>query len=154
MQYTYIRKGHVRNGFSLMYHEIFDLYHPYIGDKATLYYLFLVRYRNNDEKSQSFGKSWRGRSGIVEKFQLSYSTLPVLDDILQAAGLINIETIPSGRGKNKIYYIVHDPLPEEKFKRNEAVLVKNLKKLIAEKANTGKDIIPLLGKEKGRLLLE
>jgi replication initiation and membrane attachment protein DnaB len=140
---VHIRKGDVRSGFTMIYHEIFDLYHPYIGDKATLYYLYLLRYRNNDEQTGDYGKAWRGRKGVVEKFQLSYSTLPLLDDILEASGLIAIETKPIGRGREKIYYVVHDPLERERFREREEAIVERLRKLVAEKP----DVAKLLGKE-------
>lgn len=142
-QQAYIRTGDTRTGFSLVFHELFDLYHPYIGDKATLYYLYLLRYRNNDE-----GRAWKGRMSVTEKFQLSYSTLPVLDAILEAAGLVTLEYKPIGRGKDKIIYIVHDPLEFDKFREKEPVIRENLRQVAKNN-----DIGALLGKEKGRKLL-
>lgn len=142
-QQAYIRTGDTRTGFSLVFHELFDLYHPYIGDKATLYYLYLLRYRNNDE-----GRTWKGRMSVTEKFQLSYSTLPVLDAILEAAGLVTLEYKPIGRGKDKIIYIVHDPLEFDKFREKEPVIRENLRQVAKNN-----DIGALLGKEKGRKLL-
>jgi len=135
-----------------MYHEIFDLYHPYIGDKPTLYYLFLVRYRNNEEGSNNYGKSWRGRSGIVDKFQIGYSRLPVIDEILQAVGLIDIETKPSGRGRDKIFYTVNDPLIESQFYKNEEIIKNDLIEMITKRAKQGEDLRNILGKQKGKAL--
>jgi replication initiation and membrane attachment protein DnaB len=148
---AYIRTGTTRTGFSLMFHELFDLYHPYIGDKATLYYLYLLRYRNNNkEGDRDHGRSWNGRVGVVEKFQLSYSTLPILDDILEASGLVEIERRPIGRGKDKIYYIVNDPLTRAQFREKEAQINEALRNIIDKH---GGAIGRLLGKEKGAKLL-
>jgi hypothetical protein len=141
---VYIRTGRTRSGFAVVYHELFDLYHPYVGDKATLYYLYLLRYRNNDN-----GQSWRGRQAVVEKFQLSYSTLPIIDDILEAAGLVTVERKSSGRGKDKIFYIVNDPLEREKFREQETELRERLKEVIEKHSGIGR----LLGKEQGIKLL-
>lgn len=143
---AYIRTGNTRSGFSLMFHELFDLYHPYIGDKATLYYLFLLRYRNNDADRAEHGKAWKGRNTVVEKFQLSFSTLPILDDILEASGLVTIERKPVGRGRDKIYYVVHDPLERDSFRLNETEMTERLRKVAMKH---GKTIGKLLGKEKG-----
>lgn len=52
MTNVFIRSGNTRENFSMVYHELFDLYHGYIGDKATLYYTFLLRYRHNREDSE------------------------------------------------------------------------------------------------------
>lgn len=132
-----------------MYHEIFDVYHPYIGDKATLYYLYLLRSRNNDADSRMYGKSWRGRRGITEKFALSYSTIPLLDAILVAAGLIEIEARPSGNGADKIYYTVHDPLSADDFARKEPELAKRIRAL----ARGRPEVVGLLGKERGKAVV-
>jgi replication initiation and membrane attachment protein DnaB len=142
-QDAYIRIGTTRTGFSLMFHELFDLYHPYIGDKATLYYLYLLRYRNNEE-----GRAWKGRASVTEKFQLSYSTLPVLDAILEAAGLVTLEYKAIGRGKDKIIYVVHDPLERAKFRENEAKMCERLVEVKTKYKNSAS----LLGKEKGQKL--
>lgn len=141
---AYIRTGTTRTGFSLMFHELFDLYHPYIGDKATLYYLYLLRYRNHDE-----GRAWKGRASVTEKFQLSYSTLPMLDAILEAAGLVTLEYKPSGRGKDRIVYVVHDPLDRQHFRENETKISENIAKVKRKYQHAGS----LLGKEKGQKLL-
>lgn len=145
---VYIREGTTRSGFTMVYHELFDLYHPYIGDKATLYYLYLLRYRNGDKQKADFGRSWRGRDGVIEKFHMSYSTLPLLDQILEASGLIEIEYKPSHRGRKKIYYIVNDPLEYSEFKRKEPELITKLAIL----ADGDRRIRTLLGKEKGSKL--
>lgn len=142
---AYIRSGELRSGFSIMYHDIFDLYHPYIGDKATLYYLYLLRYRNNEHGATNEGKAWKGRNSVTEKFQLSFSTLPILDDILEASGLVKIERKPVGRGRDKIYYIVNDPKDRQEFREIETGLEEKLRKVVAKHGNVGK----LLGKEKG-----
>ncbi|MEC1690294.1 hypothetical protein P9E05_01980 [Bacillus mojavensis] len=131
MSNVFIRSGNTRENFSMVYHELFDLYHGYIGDKATLYYTFLLRYRHNREDSE-YGKSWRGRKGVAEKFNLSYSTLKILDAILKEAGLVEIETKPSGRGRDKIVYIVNDPLDREKFRWAEPKIAEALKKIAEE----------------------
>lgn len=149
MSDVFIRAGELRHGYTMMYHEIFDLYHPYIGDKATLYYLYLLRFRNHEAEKESYGKSWKGRTSIVEKFQLSYSTLPIIDAILKASGLITIEYKAVGRGKDKIVYVVHDPLDRAKFRENETQINENLRKVCEEHKNIGK----LLGKESGIKLL-
>jgi replication initiation and membrane attachment protein DnaB len=145
---VYIREGTTRSGFTMVYHELFDLYHPYIGDKATLYYLYLLRYRNGDKEKAEFGRSWRGRNGVVEKFQLSYSTLPLLDRILEASGLIEIERKPCGRGRDKIYYIVNDPLEYSEFKRKEREIAFKLAALVESESR----VRTLLGKGKGTKL--
>ncbi|MEI5905613.1 hypothetical protein WAK64_00855 [Bacillus spongiae] len=151
MAQAYIRTGNTRTGFSIVFHELFDLYHPYIGDKATMYYLYLLRFRNNERGGQAEGKSWKGRNSVVEKFQLSFSTLPLLDEILEASGLVTIERKPVGRGKDKIYYIVHDPSSREKFRESEGDMRESLSKLIDE----DRPIKNLLGKEEGaKLTLE
>ncbi|AYA77395.1 hypothetical protein DOE78_19140 [Bacillus sp. Y1] len=134
----------------MMHHEIFDLYHPYIGDKATLYYLYLLRFRNHEAQKESFGKSWKGRTSVVEKFQLSYSTLPVIDAILEAAGLVTLEYKSVGRGKDKIVYVVHDPLEREKFRAKETQMSERLREVIDKHR---KNIGNLLGKEIGTKLL-
>jgi hypothetical protein len=148
---VHIREGNLRNGFTLVYHELFDVYHDYIGDKALLYYTFLLRYRNTEKGSDKYGKSWRGRRGVVEKFQFSYSALPLLDDVLNIAGLIDIETHPSGRGRDKIFYIVHDPSTREEFRRDEERIRSELLQLMKDKPDVsrivGKEIKP---KRKGR----
>lgn len=149
MSDAYIRTGTLRQGYTMMYHEVFDLYHPYIGDKATLYYLYLLRFRNHETEKDTYGKSWKGRTSVVEKFQLSYSTLPVIDAILEAAGLISLEYKSVGRGKDKIIYVVHDPLDREKFRANETQMIGKLRKVGEKHANIGK----LLGKELGIKLL-
>lgn len=149
MSDAYIRPGELRQGYTMMYHEVFDLYHPYIGDKATLYYLYLLRFRNHEKEKDSYGKSWKGRASVVEKFQLSYSTLPVIDAVLEAVGLISLEYKSVGRGKDKIIYVVHDPLDREKFRANEAQMVAKLQKVGEKHTNIGK----LLGKELGIKLL-
>jgi replication initiation and membrane attachment protein DnaB len=146
---AYIRTGDLRQGFTLMYHELFDLYHPYIGDKATLYYLYLLRYRNHEAEKASWGRSWKGRTSVVEKFQLSYSTLPIIDAILEAAGLVTLEYKSVGRGKDKIIYVVHDPLDREKFRANETQLCERVRRVAEKHPNIGK----LLGKECGIKLL-
>lgn len=133
----------------MVYHEIWDVYHPYIGDKPTMYYLFLLRYRDNKEGSRNHGQSWRGRKGIVAKFQLGYATLPLIDGILQASGLVDIETKPSGNGSEKIYYTVHDPLTEREFEAKEDEITEKLREFIIEKEGARR----LLGKEKGIRLL-
>ncbi|MDH5159884.1 hypothetical protein [Heyndrickxia oleronia] len=147
---AYIRTGQTRAGFSLVFHELFDLYHPYIGDKATLYYLYLLRHRNNEQGNANEGKAWNGRTSTVEKFQLSFSTLPILDDILEASGLVTIERKPVGRGKDKIYYVVHDPLDRHQFRQREEEMTGKLRK-VAMKYD--KAIGKLLGKEKGAKLI-
>jgi replication initiation and membrane attachment protein DnaB len=134
-----------------MFHELFDLYHPYIGDKATMYYLYLLRYRNNEVGNVDKGKAWKGRSGAVEKFQLSYSTLPILDEILEASGLVTIEHKPIGRGRDKIYYVVHDPKERQYFRNIEKDIKERLKDVILKQGK--KKIGKLLGKEKGAKLL-
>jgi replication initiation and membrane attachment protein DnaB len=134
----------------MMYHEIFDLYHPYIGDKATLYYLYLLRFRNHEAEKESYGRSWKGRTSVVEKFQLSFSTLPIIDAILEASGLISLEYKSVGRGKDKIIYVVHDPLDREKFRANETQMAERLRGVALKYPNIGK----LLGKENGIKLLE
>ncbi|AZU61010.1 hypothetical protein [Neobacillus mesonae] len=149
MSDAYIRPGDLRQGFTMMYHEVFDLYHPYIGDKATLYYLYLLRFRNHQAEKESFGRSWKGRASVVEKFQLSYSTLPVIDAILEAAGLVSIEYKSVGRGKDKIIYVVHDPLEREKFRASETKMCERLREVSVRHPNIGK----LLGKENGIKLL-
>lgn len=146
---AYIRTGTLRQGYTMMYHEVFDLYHPYIGDKATLYYLYLLRFRNHEAEKESYGKSWKGRTSVVEKFQLSYSTLPVIDAVLEASGLISLEYKSVGRGKDKIIYVVHDPLDREKFRANETQMIAKLRKVDENHTNIGK----LLGKELGIKLL-
>lgn len=150
MTHVYIREGNLRNGFSLVYHDLWDVYHPYIGDKATMYYLYLLRFRNNDEHSLNHGMSWRGRKGVVEKFQLGYATLPLLDQILSAVNLVDIETRPCPNGADKIFYIVHDPLSAEDFARREEEIVERLRSLVAKKP----DVRKLLGKEKGVGILQ
>lgn len=148
---AYIRAGEMRSGFTIVYHDLFDLYHPYIGDKATLYYLYLLRYRNNEVGNANQGKAWKGRNGIVEKFQLSFSTLPVLDAILEASGLVDLEYKPSGRGRDKIYYVINDPKDRQSFSRLEADMADKLTEVI-RKHSASKT---LLGKEKGaKLILE
>jgi replication initiation and membrane attachment protein DnaB len=149
MSDVFIRQGDTRGGFSMMYHEIFDLYHPYIGDKATLYYLYLLRFRNHESEKDSYGRSWKGRTSVVEKFQLSFSTLPIIDAILEAVGLISLEYKSVGRGKDKIIYVVHDPLDREKFRAKETNLCERLQEVSIKHPNIGK----LLGKENGIKLL-
>jgi hypothetical protein len=121
---------------------LYDLYHGYIGDKATLYYGFLLRYRHNEE-DENYGKSWNGRKGIAEKFQLSYSTLPVLDRILEIAELVEITTVPSGRGKERIVYTVHDPLTREQFRWRQPEIAERLRQYVEE----NKAAATLVGKE-------
>ncbi|MFZ7945725.1 hypothetical protein [Neobacillus sp. 19] len=149
MSDAYIRTGELRQGYTMMYHEIFDLYHPYIGDKATLYYLYLLRYRNHEAEKDSYGRSWKGRTSVVEKFQLSFSTLPIIDSILEAVGLISLEYKSVGRGKDKIIYVVHDPLDREKFRAREKKIGEKLREVSVRHPNIGK----LLGKEIGIKLL-
>lgn len=145
---VYIRAGTLRSGFSPLYHEVFDRYHPLIGDKATLYYLYLLRYRNNESTSSNYGKSWRGRKGVVEKFQLSYSTLPVLDELLCAVGLVDIELKPSHNGADKIYYVVHDPLAESDFYAREEEMTRKITALLERRPEARS----LVGKELKRYL--
>jgi replication initiation and membrane attachment protein DnaB len=149
MSEVFIRAGETRGGFSMMYHEIFDLYHPYIGDKATLYYLYLLRFRNHESEKATYGRSWKGRTSVVEKFQLSFSTLPIIDSILEAVGLISLEYKSVGRGKDKIVYVVNDPLDREKFRASETNIRERLREVSVKHPNIGK----LLGKENGIKLL-
>lgn len=150
MSDAYIRTGELRQGYTMMYHEIFDLYHPYIGDKATLYYLYLLRFRNHEAEKDSYGRSWKGRTSVIEKFQLSYSTLPVIDAVLEAVGLISLEYKSVGRGKDKIIYVVHDPKDRERFRASETQIIERLRE-VAKKHNA--NIGRLLGKELGVKLL-
>ena len=101
MSEVHIRSGYTRSGFSMVYHEVFDLYHPYIGDTATLLYLYLLRSRNNEIGHPDMGKSWRGRKGITEKFRVAYKTLPTIDAILEASGLVRIERRKGSRPPSK-----------------------------------------------------
>lgn len=135
-----IREGNMRSGYTMLYHELFDLYQDYVGDKALLYYLYLLRYRNTKKDGDMHGKSWNGRRGVVEKFQMSYSTLPLLDEILRISGLIDIETKPSGRGRDKIYYIVHDPKTREEFRMIEGRIKSELLAFI-EREDKAKSIV-------------
>jgi hypothetical protein len=132
----------------MVYHELWDKYHPYIGDKATLYYLFLLRYRDNKNESYNYGKSWRGRKGVIERFQLSYSTLPLLDKLLSYVELVDIETRPSHNGADKIFYTVNDPLPSDIFEGKESLFSERIKIFIREKP----DVKSLVGKEKREYL--
>jgi len=94
--------------------------------------------------------AWKGRQSVVKKFQLSFSTLKVIDEILEASGLVTIERKPVGRGKDKIYYVVHDPVEREKFRAREA----DIKRKLTQVAQTNeKTIGKLLGKELGAKLL-
>lgn len=145
MTKAHIREGNVRNGFTIMYHDLFDLYHEYIGDKALLYYTFLLRYRNTDKNSELFGKAWNGRRGVVDRFQFSYSTIPLIDEILDKSGLIDIETESSGRGRDKIYYVVHDPLPREEFREKEPEIEARLVALMSEEGTEG--VRTIIGKK-------
>lgn len=144
MSDSYIRAGHTRSGFSMMYHEIFDLYHPYIGDTATLIYLYLLRSRNNEAGHRDLGKAWRGRRGMAEKFRVSYSTLKIIDEVLQVVGLIRIETKPSGRGRDKIIYIVNDPLDRYAFREIEPHIIEGLARVYRSDPRAKS----VLGKEK------
>jgi len=134
MSEVYIRTGTTRQNFSIVYHELWDVYHPLIGDKPTMYYLYLLRYRNNETNSSNHGKAWRGRKGVIEKFQLGYATMPVIDGILEAAGLVDIEMRPSHNGADKIYYTVHDPLAIEEFERKEHEITEKLVRFTQENA--------------------
>ncbi|TFI46269.1 hypothetical protein E4O93_18760 [Diaphorobacter sp. DS2] len=157
MSNAYIRTGETRTGFSIVFHEIFDLYHPYIGDKATMYYMYLLRFRNNEQGGREEGKSWKGRNSVTEKFQLSYSTLPLLDEILEASGLVNIERKPVGRGKDKIYYIVNDPVDRERFRDRESDIRRKLATMIrtyGEREKNPVKVASLLGKEMGAKLTD
>lgn len=115
------KRGRVRDGYSQIHHEIFDLYHDYIGDKATLYYLLLQRHRNNDT-----GKSWPGRKKIVEEYNFNYTQVRQADDILVAADLITIEHKPVGRGRPKNIYYVHDADERQVFRDKEADIIAKL----------------------------
>jgi replication initiation and membrane attachment protein DnaB len=140
---TEITYGRIRDGFTTVHHEIFDVYHPIIGDKATLYYLYLLRKRNNSKDSPDKGRAWDGRRGVTDKFNFGSATLIALDAILVAAGLVEIELRPSGRGKPKIYYIVHEPLEKAEFSEKEAEITGRLMAAIAENG----EVARYLGKE-------
>lgn len=140
---AYIRAGVTRSGFSLMYHELFDLYHPYIGDTATLIYLYLLRFRNNEDGNPDKGKAWRGRTSIEEKFRISSKTIPIINEILVASGLVHIETRPSGRGREKIFYYINDPLDRQQFREMEPVIIARLAKVLESQPGA----FNLLGKE-------
>ncbi|MGR6115869.1 hypothetical protein ACTHHL_04660 [Aeribacillus composti] len=62
---------------------------------------------------------------------------------------MTIEHKPIGRGKDKIIYVVHDPLEREKFREREA----DIRWKLAEVARKYENIGKLLGKEKGIKLL-
>ncbi len=66
-----------------------------------------------------------------------------MDDILLISGLIEIETEPSGRGRDKIYYIVHDPLSRDEFREKESDIRTDLLRLIEKKSEAGR----IVGKE-------
>lgn len=140
---VYIRPGELRNHFSIVYHDLIDEYHPYIGDKALLYYMFLLRYRHTKE-GDMYGKSWNGRASVVSKFQMSFSTLPMLDKILQASGLIDIETKDVKRGREKIFYIVNDPPMNCGSEEWRQRIEQAMHQLIVDDPR----VVDLLGKEK------
>lgn len=133
-----IKQGKSRGSFSTMYHELWDLYHPLIGDTATLFYQYLYRFRNNEN-----GRSWKGRTSIVEKFRISRKTLPKLDKVLEASGLITIEYKPSGRGKDRIVYVINDPLERKEFQLQQEAIMYRLKQVVQQ----DKSIAKMLGKE-------
>lgn len=130
---VYIRKGRTRSGFTIVYNELWDCYHPLIGDKPTLYYTFLLRYRNTDEAGDAFGMAWIGRQGVVDRFRIGFATLPIIDDILIAAGLADVERRRLTNGTEKIYYTVHDPLESGEFLRKESEITARIAKVVAEK---------------------
>lgn len=68
----------------------------------------------------------------------------VLDAILEAVGLVSIEHVPSGRGKDKIVYVVHDPLTVEEFDSGIGRIKERLKTLVTE----DEAVIKLLGKQR------
>ncbi|MBU8715450.1 hypothetical protein KM924_23400 [Brevibacillus parabrevis] len=140
---TAITYGRIRDGFTAVHHEVFDVYHPIIGDKATLYYLYLLRKRNNKRDSPDRGRAWDGRIGVTDKFNFGRATLVTLDTILVAAGLVEIELRPSGRGKPKIYYIVHEPLEKAEFSEREAEITGRIMEAIVE----NREVATYLGKE-------
>ncbi|MGE7271419.1 hypothetical protein ACQKK5_08165 [Brevibacillus panacihumi] len=140
---TEITYGRIRDGFTAVHHEIFDVYHPIIGDKATLYYLYLLRKRNNKRDSPDKGRAWDGRIGVTDKFNFGRATLVALDAILVAAGLVEIEHRPSGRGKPKIYYVVHEPLEKAEFDAKEAEITGRIMEAVA----SNREVAAYLGKE-------
>ncbi len=128
-----INAGRIRtDGFSKLYHELFDCYQPYIGDKATLYYTFLLRYRNNDASSDEKGKSWTGRKRAIEQLSFNYTQLRRVDSILEAFDLVRIEYRPSGRGRPLTVYFVNDPIESERFKEREPDYFKRLQRVCEE----------------------
>lgn len=143
-QEIYVREGRKqRTEFTIFFNIIFDRYQPIIGDQATLYYLYLLRKRNNQEGHDNYGKAWDGRRGVLEKFRMGAERIAQIDKILKSAGLIEIEEKPSGRGKKKIYYIVNDALPKDEFNEKESEVVGKIMALIAEDSRIAK----VIGKE-------
>jgi hypothetical protein len=143
-QEIYVREGRKqRTEFTIFFNIVFDRYQPIIGDQATLYYLYLLRKRNNQEGHDNYGKAWDGRKGVLEKFRIGPSTLVRIDTLLKAVGLIDIEHKPSGRGKDKIYYVVHDALTKAEFDEKEAEFTGKVMAAIAEDP----DIANMVGKE-------
>ncbi|WP_181349462.1 hypothetical protein [Thalassobacillus sp. CUG 92003] len=140
-----IRSGRERSGgYSKMFHEIFDDYHHYIGDKATLYYLFLLRYKNNEKGTEKEGKSWVGRKKIIEEFNYNFTQIKRCESILEAVDLIRIEHQPSGRGRPKHIYYVNHPYEKDVFKQHEAQYFRNLQRVV----NEDPDVAKMLGKGK------
>jgi hypothetical protein len=141
---VYVRKGREQMvEFTYFFNIVFDRYHEIIGDQATLYYMYLLRKRNNQENNGNYGRAWDGRKGVLEKFRMGAERIAQIDKILKAAGLIEIEEKPSGRGKKKIYYIVNDALPKDEFNEKEPEIVGKIMALIAEDSRIAK----VIGKE-------
>lgn len=120
--------------------DVFGLYHPYIGDKATLYYLYLASQRDNET-----GVVWKTRREIVEKFRFSRSTIPLIERILNAVGLVTLKYVFVGRGQDKIVYIVHDPLTAYDFTQRRNEIIGRLRQTVSETPSIAK----ILGKESG-----
>lgn len=145
MSEEYVSEGRTRtDGFSKLYHELFDLYHPYIGDKATLYYLYLLRYKNNKEGVETQGKAWVGRKKVSAEFNMNFAQLKRADAILGAVDLIRIEHVNVGRGRPKFVYFINHPLEKERFPEVESEYTERLKSLCVEDP----DVIKMLGKLK------
>jgi hypothetical protein len=115
------KEGRIRGGWTPVYRELWTHYLPVIGKDALIYYLYLLNYRQNDKSNPRHGKAWPGRNKVASDLKIAKKTLQKIDDILVAAGLVEIERIPTDKGRARIQYVVNDPLPAEEIDLEQLV---------------------------------
>ena len=113
-----------RAGFSVLYHELLDLYMPHIGGfQGVGYYAQLLRFVNRDARHTFADRAFPTKRFLKKAGGIGADRLKQIELQLVAWGLIDIQVeriTVEGRSGNRVTavkytYWVNDPLPEEEF---------------------------------------